>query len=64
MIDARNTRLEDPTALARQVERLLLRLPGDLCYLTTSCGLEFLPRDRARAKLKLLVQVGQMAKAI
>lgn len=57
LVDARNTRLEDPAALARQVERLLLRLPGEVCYLTTSCGLEFLPRDRARLKLKLLTQV-------
>jgi 5-methyltetrahydropteroyltriglutamate--homocysteine methyltransferase len=57
LVDARNTRLEDPAAVARQAERILGKVKGDACYLTTSCGLEFLPRDRARAKLALLGRV-------
>jgi len=57
LVDARNTRLEDAAAVARQAERILSRVKADACYLTTSCGLEFLPRDRARAKLKLLAQI-------
>jgi 5-methyltetrahydropteroyltriglutamate--homocysteine methyltransferase len=56
LVDARNTRLEEAATLARQAERILAKVKGDACYLTTSCGLEFLPRDRARAKLKLLAQ--------
>jgi len=57
LIDARNTRLEDAGVVAKQAERLLAKVTGDACYLTTSCGLEYLPRDRARSKLKLLAQV-------
>ena len=57
LVDARNTRLENAGALAKQVERLLSRVKADSCYLLPSCGLEYLPRDRARSKLKLLAQV-------
>jgi len=56
LVDARNTRLEDPDTLAKQVERILMRV-GGVCHLSPSCGLEYLPRDRAFAKLKLLSQV-------
>ena len=57
LVDARNTRLEDSAGLAKRVERLLSRVKADACYLLPSCGLEYLPRDRARSKLKLLAQV-------
>ncbi len=57
LVDARNTRLEDAATVAKQVERLLSRVKADACYLLPSCGLEYLPRDRARSKLKLLAQV-------
>lgn len=56
LVDARNTRMEDPAEVAHQVERILLRTKGDACYLNPSAGLEYLPRDRAQAKLKLLAQ--------
>lgn len=57
LLDGRNTRLEDPVAIAHLIDRVLLRVKGDVCYLNSSCGLEYLPRDRALAKLKLLAQV-------
>ena len=57
LVDARNTRLEDPAAVAHQVDRILLRVKGEFCYLNPSCGLEYLPRDRAQAKLKLLAEI-------
>jgi 5-methyltetrahydropteroyltriglutamate--homocysteine methyltransferase len=57
LVDARNTRREDPEGLARAVDRILFRVKGDPCYLTPSCGLEYLPRDRAQAKLRLLTEV-------
>jgi 5-methyltetrahydropteroyltriglutamate--homocysteine methyltransferase len=57
LVDARNTRLEDAASVAKQAERILAKVKGDACYLTSSCGLEFLPRDRARSKLQLLAQV-------
>lgn len=56
LIDGRNTKLESPTALARILERMLPKISGG-AFLTPSSGLEYLPRDRAKAKLELLQQV-------
>jgi 5-methyltetrahydropteroyltriglutamate--homocysteine methyltransferase len=57
LLDGRNTRLEDPAPLARQLERMLGGLKSDVAYLTFSSGLEYLPRDRAQLKLRRLAGV-------
>ena len=57
LIDGRNTRLEDPAQIARQVERMLPKIEGERVFLGPSSGLEYLPRDRAYAKLELLSKV-------
>jgi methionine synthase II (cobalamin-independent) len=57
LVDSRNTRLEDPEVIARQVEGLLPKIEGGRAYLGASSGLEYLPRDRAYAKLELLDKV-------
>lgn len=57
LIDGRNTKLEDENLIAHQVERMFGRVKADRCYLTTSCGLEFLPRDRAQLKLRHLTAI-------
>jgi 5-methyltetrahydropteroyltriglutamate--homocysteine methyltransferase len=57
LIDGRNTRLEDPAQIAREIERMLPKIKGDRAFLGPSCGLEYLPRDRAFAKLELLSKV-------
>ena len=57
LVDGRNTHIEDATAVARQVEKILPRIAGDCAYLGTSSGLECLPRDRAQAKLELLGKI-------
>jgi 5-methyltetrahydropteroyltriglutamate--homocysteine methyltransferase len=54
LVNGRNTRLEDPAAVARQLEKLAHGADLNRAYLSPSCGLEFLPRDRARQKLKHL----------
>jgi 5-methyltetrahydropteroyltriglutamate--homocysteine methyltransferase len=56
LVDGRNTRMEDPRALASQVESLLARYAFDSVSLLPSCGLEYLPRDCARRKLELLAE--------
>ncbi len=63
LVDARNTKLEDPAALARQLERLLPRMAGECAYLGPSAGLEYLPRDRASAKLTLLAKTREAVAA-
>jgi 5-methyltetrahydropteroyltriglutamate--homocysteine methyltransferase len=54
LVDGRNTKLEDPSTLARELERMAGRLGASRSYLTPSCGLEYLPRDRALLKLQHL----------
>jgi 5-methyltetrahydropteroyltriglutamate--homocysteine methyltransferase len=57
LVDGRNTRLEDPAHIARQIERMLPKIKNQRAFLGTSSGLEYLPRDRAFAKLELLSKV-------
>ncbi|MGD0124579.1 MAG: hypothetical protein ABSF46_04415 [Terriglobia bacterium] len=57
LVDGRNTRLEDPAAVARQLEELARGAGLNRAYLSPSCGLEYLPRDRARQKLKQLAVI-------
>ncbi len=56
LIDGRNTKEDDPQALLRILEQLVPRLTHTP-HLTPSCGLELLPRERARAKLENLVRI-------
>ncbi len=57
LVDGRNTRLEVPESIVRMIERIAPSLRSGRAYLTTSCGLEYLPRDRARLKLKHLTMI-------
>ncbi len=57
LVDGRNTRLEDSKQVARQIERMLAKIKTGKAFLGTSSGLEYLPRDRAFAKLELLSKV-------
>jgi 5-methyltetrahydropteroyltriglutamate--homocysteine methyltransferase len=57
LLDGRNTKLEDPAQIARQVERMLPKIKDQRAFLGPSSGLEYLPRDRAFAKLELLSKV-------
>lgn len=54
LLDGRNTKMEDQEDVFRAFDRILTRVSVDHCYLTPSCGLEFLPRDRARRKLEFM----------
>jgi 5-methyltetrahydropteroyltriglutamate--homocysteine methyltransferase len=57
LVDGRNTKLEDPATVARQMEQIFRKVPAARAYLAPSCGLEYLPRDRARLKLKNLTTI-------
>lgn len=57
LLDGRNTRLENPKEIAVTLHALDRALSGRTVYVTTSCGLEYLPRGRAFDKLKLLKAV-------
>jgi 5-methyltetrahydropteroyltriglutamate--homocysteine methyltransferase len=57
LIDGRNTKMENLDNLRTRTEKLLATLSLQKAYITTSCGLEFLPRDRAFDKLRLCAQL-------
>lgn len=54
VIDARNTKLETAAEVFPILDAVLPALKARQAYLTPSCGLEFLPRDRARQKLETM----------
>ena len=58
LVDGRNTKLETREVVYPVLDRVLPRL-GDTAYLNPSCGLEFLPRDRARAKLETMARLAR-----
>jgi len=61
LVDARNTKLEESEPVARLVVRAATLRP-DLDYqLTTTASLEYLPADRAEAKVGVLVEAARMA---
>jgi 5-methyltetrahydropteroyltriglutamate--homocysteine methyltransferase len=57
LLDGRNTRPDDQEIVFRALDRILPRVSVDHCYLNPSCGLEYLPRDRARRKLELMTSL-------
>jgi 5-methyltetrahydropteroyltriglutamate--homocysteine methyltransferase len=57
IVDACSTRMEDPGTLAAQLAPWLAVLPPGPHTLTTSCGLEYVPRATARGKLALLARI-------
>jgi 5-methyltetrahydropteroyltriglutamate--homocysteine methyltransferase len=59
LIDGRNTRLEAEATVAGVLEKLLPAIRADFSYLNPSCGLEYLPRDKAFLKLKNMVSIGR-----
>jgi 5-methyltetrahydropteroyltriglutamate--homocysteine methyltransferase len=62
IIDGRNTKMENIDELRARSEKLLGSLGNQTIYVTTSCGLEYLPRDRAFDKLKLLADFANTLK--
>lgn len=56
LLDGRNTRLETPAAVAPVLDRILpkVQASGGACALNSSCGLEYLPWEKAQAKLEAI----------
>ena len=57
MVDGRNTKLENTKKVARALGKMVPKTKATESYLVPSCGLEYLPRDRAGAKLRLLAAI-------
>ncbi|MFN2526235.1 MAG: methylcobamide--CoM methyltransferase [Actinomycetota bacterium] len=63
IVDARNTRLEDTTELTQTIDNLAAQLGAERLRVAPSAGLEFLPREKARAKLQRLGEAAQKVSA-
>jgi 5-methyltetrahydropteroyltriglutamate--homocysteine methyltransferase len=61
LVDARNTKLEDLDELAHDIGSLAERFGSDRVRVAPSSGLEFLPREKARAKLAHLAKAARRA---
>lgn len=63
VVDARNTRLEALDDLVQAIGGLVGAVGADRLSVCPSAGLEFLPREKARAKLRRLVEAASKAGA-
>lgn len=59
VLDGRNTKLEVEEELVAQLEDLALSIGADRLWASPSCGLEYLPREKANAKLHHLVAIAK-----
>jgi 5-methyltetrahydropteroyltriglutamate--homocysteine methyltransferase len=64
IIDARGTRLESDREVGERIERLLEHVPAERLYVNPSCGLEYLPRETAYEKLKIMVEGARRAEGV
>ena len=62
ILDARNTKLETVEEVMRVIELLETKLGADRLRVAPSSGLEFLPREKARAKLRRLAEAAKGGK--
>jgi 5-methyltetrahydropteroyltriglutamate--homocysteine methyltransferase len=60
VLDGRNTRLESADEVAKALSPILKRINISGCHITTSCGLEYLPKHYASRKLELTSQVAEI----
>jgi 5-methyltetrahydropteroyltriglutamate--homocysteine methyltransferase len=64
VIDARNTKLEAVEEIVGLVRRASAVVPPDMLYVNPSCGLEYLPREAAQAKLARMVEGVRRAREV
>jgi len=58
IVDARNTKLEPVESIVETIRQLSGAVDPDRLWVTPSCGLEFLPREAANRKCRLLAESG------
>ncbi len=57
LVDGRNTKLESVDEIKRTIIKLTEAVPMDMLWLSSSCGLEFLPHESAQKKLHLMKEI-------
>jgi 5-methyltetrahydropteroyltriglutamate--homocysteine methyltransferase len=64
LIDARNTKMETVEAIVDKIRLIGESVPLDNVHLSPNCGLEFLPREVAQAKLARTVEAAGRAREV
>lgn len=64
LIDARNTKIENPDTVLSILERVVPRVDADRVYLNPTSGIELLPRTRAFEKVENMVDIVGRAKEV
>jgi 5-methyltetrahydropteroyltriglutamate--homocysteine methyltransferase len=55
VIDVKSDEVETPALVASRIRKALEFIPAEKMYVSPDCGMKFMPRDRAYAKLKAMV---------
>lgn len=56
VLDVKSNDVETPDTVARRIRQALEYIPPEKVVLSPDCGMKFMPRDRAFAKLKAMVE--------
>lgn len=64
VVDGRNTRLETPQNVADAVRRASESVPPERLHVNPSCGLEYVPRETAFEKLKVLAHGARLGEGV
>lgn len=64
LIDARNTKMEDKEEVVTEMKGIISETDVDKVYLNPSCGIEFLPRERALEKLENMVEIADEVREV
>ncbi|MDH3253180.1 MAG: 5-methyltetrahydropteroyltriglutamate--homocysteine methyltransferase, partial [Ignavibacteria bacterium] len=55
VIDVKDEGVETPEIVAERIRQALKHIPAERMFVSPDCGMKFMPRDRAYAKLKAMV---------
>jgi 5-methyltetrahydropteroyltriglutamate--homocysteine methyltransferase len=56
VIDVKDERVESPELVAQRIRQALEYIPVEKIWIVPDCGMKFMPRERAFAKLKAMVE--------
>lgn len=63
VIDVKDEKVETPEIVASRIRQALEFIPVEKMYISPDCGMKFMPRDRAFAKLKAMVDGTALVRA-
>ncbi len=63
VIDVKDPAIETPDIVARRIRRLLEYIPAERLWISPDCGMKFMPRARAFAKLRAMVDGTRIVRA-